>query len=225
MRGYVEYLLCGYTGALTEEQTKCLAKSRESSIKLEGNIETLMDLLAFHLKLVPEQKDLLDFGTLMKGWTSLFQGIAKAKKRKVHGAPFSEDVWLWVDSKWMKTFWTKFLESLCDTLPGRGDLHIVAEKKGDRIIIVLSGNWGAAWDLLEKWNRPDLLGAQADDSIKRINVFQFALAKEILRFHGGELKTRPRPGGKGSGDILVSLPTSKAPRAISTKSVRSSVMG
>lgn len=211
MRGYVEYLLCGYTGTLNPEQTKCLERARESSIRLEGSIETLMDLIAFQLALVPDQRMDQPFGPLWEGWRGILRGIAGSKGVSLRSLPLRGDAGVRVDPKWMKRFWVIFFESLCGDLPKRPCLAAGARLSAKTIEVTLSGRWGAGWELLGAWRRPGLLGEGVNERVKRTHLFQFVLAREILHFHGGTLGVRPGRGPGRAGEVRVTFPRRPIP--------------
>jgi signal transduction histidine kinase len=209
IRGYSELLKSGVKGKLTESQKKILDIAIQESDHMNGLIGDLLDLASIdagHLRLETRQ---VSFEEVMNKVTSRVRLPSEMKEIPVDVSLSTGPAMIDADLGRLVQVLSNVIRSAIKQAPRGGRVFVNAVEKGGMIEMTISqAGQGFSTEQLKALHTSNHAAVESNGSQQDGFRIGFAIAREIMNAHGGEIGVES-PGFDKGTTFRVRLPISK----------------
>ncbi|GKS56999.1 hypothetical protein YTPLAS18_05260 [Nitrospira sp.] len=212
--GFVDNMLEGVTGPLSEKQTKYLTRLKAGGTRLARMIANLL-----HRSRIEEGKERhfpedISLTTVAQDVVEQFRQIATANEQHLDLVCAAGSVDAWADPDGVNRILTNLIENALKYTPRHGSVRVTVEPEGiekARISVSDTGEGIAACDLPHLFD-PFYRATRHQKSSKKEGLgLGLSIVKQLVDLHGGTISVDSREGGGST--FHVTLPRLRPRRA------------
>jgi len=206
VRGYIDLLLQGAGGPLSDLQKDYLSVVKNSAVRLGRFIDNLFDVAkieAHKLKLTPEEQDVHDLAHEME---VLFKPQLDEKKIRFFNAVPKDGLAAFVDKDKLAEVLINLTSNAIKFTPANGEIRITAAASPQSIeMSVEDSGIGIPPDMIGKiFNKFEQVKTTKGLAAQKGTGLGLTIAKGIVEAHGGKIWIKsPGPSGVGTAFVFT----------------------
>jgi len=197
IKGFLQNMLDGLTGAVNVKQQRYLSRMLENSDRLIRMIEDLLDRTRIQtgkLELVPAE---LDLGQCVTEVVEQLRPLAQAKRQSLEGLYPDVPLLVWADRDRLVQIVINLVQNAMKFTPEEGSLTVTVGKENHRHagVTVRDTGPGIPLECLEKVFDPFFRVAATRTAAKGLGL-GLSIVRTLVELHGGTIEAgRPEEGG------------------------------
>jgi CheY-like chemotaxis protein len=197
IKGFLQNMLDGLTGAVNDKQQRYLSRMLENSDRLIRMIEDLLDRTRIQtgkLELVPAE---LDLGQCVAEVVEQLRPLAQAKRQTLEGLYPDVPLLVWADRDRLVQIVINLVQNAMKFTPEEGDITVTVGKENHRHagVTVRDTGPGIPLECLEKVFDPFFRVAATRTAAKGLGL-GLSIVRTLVELHGGTIAARrPEEGG------------------------------
>jgi signal transduction histidine kinase len=197
IKGFLQNMLDGLTGAVNDKQQRYLSRMLENSDRLIRMIEDLLDRTRIQtgkLELVPAE---LDLGQCVAEVVEQLRPLAQAKRQTLEGLYPDVPLLVWADRDRLVQIVINLVQNAMKFTPEEGGITVTVGKENHRHagVTVRDTGPGIPLECLEKVFDPFFRVAATRTAAKGLGL-GLSIVRTLVELHGGTIEARrPEEGG------------------------------
>ncbi len=208
--GYVDYLIKGYAGLLSDDQLEQMGFVRESALHLDKRIDILMQIMAFDLGLISLNQTPIQMIDFLEEMAREAEPIMKEEKMTLSMDLPESMVLVSGDATWLRIMIQEVLTNAVRVTPPHASIDFqLREEGGHAVVRVMDQGPGVPQDKL-KWIFEPMTQLQDKNLLLsgEKGGLGLSLVARAVKAHHGHVWAENHPKGKGL-IICVKLPLIK----------------
>lgn len=212
--GFAEMMRAGYAGKLPQTAQDYVAAILESTARLSGMIDTVLDLTQGEAGTLPLEREPVDLASLVGACRDRWAGAAAEKDIEIAVDVKPSTGRVMGDEKRLSQALDRLVENAITVLPRGGRVSLHGEGQVQTARLYVSDN-GPGMDARTQARAFDRFSRMSDDSRGESLGLGLPLARQLVEAHGGKLTLLSEPG---EGTLLtMELPRGDLPPRKSMK--------
>ncbi|HEX8749870.1 MAG TPA: ATP-binding protein [Nitrospira sp.] len=205
IKGFLQNMLDGLTGAVNEKQQRYLSRMLENSDRLIRMIEDLLDRTRIQtgkLELSPAE---LDLGHCVADVIEQLRPLAQVKRQKVEVVYPAVPLVVWADRDRLFQIIINLVQNAMKFTPEEGCITVAVQKDNHRHagISVRDTGPGIPSEFLDKIFDPFFRVKQSRTAVKGLGL-GLSIVRTLVELHGGTIEARSAEGG--GAELYFTLP-------------------
>jgi signal transduction histidine kinase len=205
IKGFLQNMLDGLTGAVNEKQQRYLSRMLENSDRLIRMIEDLLDRTRIQtgkLELSPAE---LDLGHCVADVIEQLRPLAQIKRQHVEAIYPSVPLLVWADRDRLFQIIINLVQNAMKFTPEEGRITVTVQQDNHRHagISVRDTGPGIPAEFLDKIFDPFFRITQSRTAVKGLGL-GLSIVRTLVELHGGTIVARRPPGG--GAELYFTLP-------------------
>ena len=205
IKGFLQNMLDGLTGAVNDKQQRYLSRMLENSNRLIRMIEDLLDRTRIQtgkLELAPAE---LDFGQCVAEVVDQLRPLAQAKRQRLEGVYPDVPLLVWADRDRLVQIVINLVQNAMKFTPEEGGITVTIRRENHRHagVTVRDTGPGIPPDCLDKIFDPFFRVAATRTAAKGLGL-GLSIVRTLVELHGGTIEARSPEGG--GAELYFTLP-------------------
>ncbi len=194
IKGSVDNMLDGLTGALNEKQGRYLTRIKSNTDRLSRLINDLLDLSTIEAGKIELKPSRVPMGLLARDVAETLRPVAAEKLIRLEVAPAGADVTAWADRDKMIQVFINLIGNALKFTPAEGKVTVAVERNGDGWIRVSIADTGSGIPAEEALKIFDRFYQVAGRQKTRGTGLGLSISKSLVEMHGGKIWMDSEPG-------------------------------
>ena len=195
IKGFLQNLLDGLTGPLTEKQQRYLSRMLDNSDRLIRMIEALLDrtrIQSGRLDLAPCE---LDLGPCVADAVEQLRLLAQAKQQVLETVVPSTPLMVWADHDRLIQIVTNLVQNAVKFTPEGGSITVMVRQENQTLagVSVRDTGPGIPSEFLDQIFDPFFRAKQVRSGIKGLGL-GLSIVQKLVELHGGTIEAQSEPG-------------------------------
>ena len=205
IKGFLQNMLDGLTGAVNEKQQRYLSRMLENSDRLIRMIEDLLDRTRIQTGKLELTPAVLDLGQCVAEVVEQLRPLAQAKRQRLEGIFPDGPLLVLADRDRLVQIVINLVQNALKFTPEEGSITVTVGKENHRHagVTVRDSGPGIPSECLEKIFDPFFRVATTRTTAKGLGL-GLSIVRTLVELHGGAIEAR-RPEG-GGGELHFTLP-------------------
>ncbi|HEY5626459.1 MAG TPA: ATP-binding protein, partial [Nitrospira sp.] len=214
IKGFLQNMLDGLTGPVTDKQQRYLMRMLENSERLIRMIEDLLDRTRIQTGKLDVSPIELNLGECVADVIEQLRFLAQAKRQQVEFVDSAVPLLVLADQDRLIQIIINLVQNAMKFTPegGRITVTVGLDSVGHAGVSVRDTGPGIPLDYLDKIFDPFFRVKQSRTGVKGLGL-GLSIVRTLVELHGGMIKARPREPGEGA-ELYFTLPLRSEPPQI-----------
>jgi signal transduction histidine kinase len=205
IKGFLQNMLDGLTGAVNEKQQRYLSRMLENSDRLIRMIEELLDRTRIQTGKLELAPAVLDLGQCVAEVVEQLRPLAQAKRQKLEGEYPDVPLLVWADRDRLVQIVINLVQNAMKFTPEDGRIAVAVARENHRHagVTVRDTGPGIPSEFLEKIFDPFFRIAATRTTAKGLGL-GLSIVRTLVELHGGTIEARHAYGG--GAELHFTLP-------------------